>query len=137
ASDGAPAGGDVELRDRVEGFIVERCGEGAGSDPGEEIDGDSSELDPPTSADCGSMQFFLLVAAAEGLGIDHAAVSAPVFEALDELLAGIDPGPAFDVTDVDPMLSYEEIGCQGATRMRQLFADAGLAEVIEGTELGA
>ncbi len=142
ASEGAPPSGDPALRDRVEILLTSYCGEA----PAE------AELDPPTHLDppvddpteestptgnCGSMQFFLLVAAADGLGLDHVSVSDEYLDALDDVVAGVDPGPGFDTADLAPMVAYEQVGCAGAQAMQQLFADAGMADLIEGTELGA
>ncbi|MDG2113765.1 MAG: hypothetical protein P8N02_14260, partial [Actinomycetota bacterium] len=96
---------------------------------------DDESGDSAPSGNCGSMQFFLLVAAAEGVGIDHTAVSTFYLDALDAVLAGADPGEEFDLGDLTPMLAYEAVGCEGAQAMQQLFADAGLSHLLEGTEL--
>lgn len=141
--DGTPpdvAGAD-DLRDRLEEFIVTYCsaqqaGEAADPASGSD-DGDPADGTAPAAGNCGSMQFLLLTLAADELGLDHAAVSGEYNAAMEAVLAGVDPGPEFDLGDLSPMLAFEEIGCLGATAMQQLFADNGMADVIEGTELGA
>lgn len=138
---GIPGSGDVDLRDRVEHFLLRYCD---GSQPEIPATPDEDEVDDEvagdivddvTPANCGSMQFFLLVAAAEELGLEHTAVSNQYLEALDAVVAGADPGDTFDVADLAPMLAYEEVGCAGAQAMQQFFDDSGVGHLIEGTEL--
>ena len=131
---GVPGPGDIELRDRVEVFLTNFCEEPSTEIPGTTDDGADDES---TTANCGSMQFLLLTVAADGLGLDHAAVSAPMLAAMEAVLAGADPGEEFDVGDLSPLIAYENIGCQGAQAMQQLFEDNGMGHLIEGTDLGA
>ena len=139
AAGGIPGPGDVALRDRVELFLATFCDDESPETPGaaDDVPEDDTDEDEPSSGNCGSMQFFLLIAAADGLSLDHSAVSTDVLEAMNDVLAGADPGEEFDVGDLAPMLAYEEVGCQGAQAMQQLFEDNGLGHLIEGTELGA
>ena len=143
ASETGPGAGDPALRDRVENFLVEYCDDEPNADevPDEDdpADDDTTPTDetPGTSGNCGSMQFWLLVEAAETLGLDHDAVSSVYFEAMDAVLAGADSGTEFDVSDLAPMIAFEEIGCLGATAMQRLFEDIGMGDLIAGTELGA
>jgi len=83
------------------------------------------------------MQFILLAAVAENLGIDHVATSQPFVDALQALANGIDPGAEYDVADLSILLAQEEIGCQGAQAMQQLIIDNGYGHLLEGTSLGA
>ncbi|GEM_PF-4489985 len=133
---GVPEAGDVALRDRVEAFLLEYCDEPQSEGPGEDdIPEGQQPDDEPASGNCGSMQFFLLVAAADGVGLDHSTISEFYLQALQDVLAGADPGEEFDVGDLAPMIAYEEVGCAGAQAMQQLFDDNGLGHLIEGTEL--
>lgn len=141
AEGGVPGPGDAALRDRVEGFLGSYCESPNLQTPGTDDDAGTDADDPDEAGDdtptgnCGSMQFSLLVAAADGVGIDHAAVSTFYIEALQAVLDGVDPGEEFDVGDLSPMLAYEAVGCAGAQAMQQLFTDAGLGHLLEGTEL--
>ena len=130
-------GGDAALRDRVEEFILEYCAdEPVTTSTVVEADPDPAPDDAAPGPNCGSFQFFLLVEAAEGLGLDHAAVSELYLDALAAVMAGADPGSEFDVGDLSVALAYEDVGCQGAQAMQQLFADNGMADVIADTPLG-
>ncbi len=147
ASETGPGAGDAALRDRVEAFLESYC------DGSETVDDTATTpADETTPADdetvaganCGSFQFFLLVEAAEGINssagevvIDHAAVSSAYLQALEDVTAGIDPGPTFDVADLAPLVAYEAVGCEGAQAMQQVFIEAGYGDAIEGTELGS
>ncbi len=135
-----PVEGDIELRDRVEALITSQCGQ-VPTQPEDDTppthDPEADPADPAPSANCGSMQFFLLIYAAEELGIDHTEVSGPFVEALEGVRAGVDPGPEFDVADLAPMIQYEEIGCLGAQAMNDLFDAVGMGHIIEGSELEA
>lgn len=134
---GAGAPGSTDLRDRVEGFLLTWC---AGDPPSDDVEtGDSGPSvapeDPVAGANCGSMQFFLLVYTADELGVDHAGVSQPYMDAIEAILDGLDPGSHFEVSDLAPMLAYEEVGCQGAQAMYTLIVDAGFGDVVAGTYL--
>ncbi len=134
---GSSSPGSEEVRDRLEEFIPAWCAEHpTGDDGGAPTlpDAAPGEAVVP-GANCGSMQFFLLVYTAEGLGVDHTAVSAPYTEALEEVLDGIDPGPTFEVGDLPPVVAYEEVGCEGAQEMYALLVDAGFGDLIAGTDL--
>jgi hypothetical protein len=137
ADSGTPGAADPALRDRVETFLSGYCSEPPTTTAPEEPSEDpgSESGDAPSGGTCGSMQFFLLIVAADGVGLGHESVSASYLDALDAILAGADPGAGFDVGDLAPMLAYEDVGCQGAAAMQQLFAEAGLGHLIEGTEL--
>jgi len=145
ASETGPGAGDTDLRDRVEAFIDSYCdGSETVDDTPTTPDDETTPTDDETvtSGNCGSMQFFLLIEAAEaataaGFLVDHAAVSSEYLEALEDVTAGIDPGASFDVADLAPMLAYEAVGCEGAQAMQQLFIDSGYGHFIEGTELGS
>ncbi len=139
AAAASPGEGDTALRDRVQDFILEYCEDRPDTqvpDTAVEDEPDPVNEQTPTSANCGSFQFYLLVEAAEQLGLDHTAVSGLYLDGIAAAVAGADPGSEFDVGDLAPMLQIEEIGCQGATAMQQLFADNGMFHLIDGTELG-
>ncbi len=137
-SEVAPGPGDIALRERVEDFLSSYCDNIVidtkdpvdpthTTDPADPIDG--------TTGNCGSMQFWLLIEVANGLGIDHAAVSGPYLQAMDDVLASVDPGAGFDVADLSPMTAFEQVGCLGSQAMQQLISDSGYADVIADTEL--
>jgi hypothetical protein len=152
-----PGDGDEfrPLRDRVEAFVLGYCGpliddgtptvpthvdEEDGQDDGDSHDGgdiDTGDQEDGLIGNCGSMQFILLAAVAENLGIDHVATSQPFVDALQALANGIDPGAEYDVADLSILLAQEEIGCQGAQAMQQLIIDNGYGHLLEGTSLGA
>jgi len=146
--------GNTELRDRVEEFLTDYCGEpgdkagddgpthveagdgdddGAG-DGGGTIEGGDGEGDPISN--CGTMHFILLVAIAESLGVDHAATSQPYVDAIQAVTNGVDPGPEFDVSDLSVLIAREEIGCQGSQAMQQLLVDNGFGDALEDSSLG-
>ena len=132
---GVPGPGDVALRDRVEDFLLEYCDEPPTQGSDQNDDSQQQPQDDALTANCGSMQFLLLIAAADGLGLDHSTVSTFYLQTMQAVLEGADPGEEFDVGDLTPMIAYEEVGCAGAQAMRQLFEDANLGHMIEGTEL--
>ncbi len=123
--------GSTELRDRIEAFLPAWCDGKPAADGDPVVEPD----DPSAGAGCGSMQFYLLAYAAEGLGVDHAAVSQPYIDALVAIAAGTDPGAEFDVADLAPMLAYEEVGCEGAQAVFDLLVDAGFGDDLIGTDL--
>ena len=132
---GVPGPSDVALRDRVEAFLLAYCDEPPAHGSDQSDDSQQQPQDDVPSANCGSMQFLLLIAAADGLGLDHSTVSTFYLQAMQAVLEGADPGEEFDVGDLTPMIAYEEVGCAGAQAMQQLFEDANLGHMIEGTEL--
>ena len=140
ASETGPGAGDAALRDRVEAFLDAYCdGSDTVDDTSTTPDDETVPADDETATggNCGSFQFFLSVEAAEGLGIDHVALSSHYLQALDDVTAGIDPGPTFDVSDLSPPVAYEAVGCEGAQAIQQLFVDGGYGTAIEGAELGS
>jgi hypothetical protein len=140
ASETGPGAGDAALRDRVEAFLDAYCdGSDTVDDTSTTPDDETVPADDETATggSCGSFQFFLLVEAAEGLGINHVAISSHYLQALDDVTADIDPGPTFDVGDLPPSVAYEAVGCEGAQAIQQLFVDGGYGAAIEGTELGS
>ena len=134
---GTGSPGSTEVRDRLESFLPTWCAdrpEAGETDADESVPSITPE-DPVPGTNCGSMQFFLLVYAAGELGVDHTDVSEPYADALDAVLAGVDPGPSFEVADMAPMLAYEEVGCQGAQAVYELLVEAGYEDVVAGTDL--
>ena len=150
-----PGPDDPNLKSRVEGFLLGYCDpvsedttpnppthvdEEDGPDDGDGHDGgviDAGDQEDGLIGNCGSMQFILLAAVAENLGIDHAETSQPFVDALAAISAGIDPGAEYDVADLSMLVAQEEIGCQGAQAMQQLIIDHGYGHLLEGTSLGA
>jgi len=133
---GTGSPGSTELRDRIEAFLPTWCdGEPAPESGAAHGDPVVAPDDPSAGPGCGSMRFYLLVYAAEGLGVEHAAVSQPYVDALEAVLAGIDPGGQFDIADLMPALAYDEIGCEGAQAMYDLLVDSGFGDVLTGTDL--
>ncbi|MFT7610281.1 MAG: hypothetical protein ACI9MX_003365, partial [Candidatus Aldehydirespiratoraceae bacterium] len=133
SGDLTPGPDDIVIGTRVENFLTNFCGD---TDTETSIDLDDSGDDTPTdgtTGHCGSFQFALLIVLADDLGLDHAAISQPFVDAMNNLVDGFDPGPEFDVSDLSLMLGNEEIGCQGAQAMQQLLTDLGFGPLIEGT----
>jgi hypothetical protein len=130
---GPSAVGDTALRDRVEEFLSSYCDETAVDDviSDDELTHVPTDDDIVSDGNCGSMQFFLLIAAAEGLGLDHTATSQPYLDAFDALADGWDPGDTVDLGDFTVALDFEEVGCLGAQAMQDLFAANGLLEFLD------
>lgn len=114
AAAGPDAMGDTALRDRVEDFLEGYC-ENPPTTPST-IPTTSTTVPPQDEgtpggplpdSNCGSFQFFLLVEIAEGLGLDWQPVGQAYFDQLTE----------FEADSLDDMLTYEEIGCEGALAM--------------------
>jgi len=130
---GPSAVGDTALRDRVQEFLSGYCDETEVDD----VINDDDLTHVPTDDDivsdgnCGSMQFFLLITAAEGLGLDHTVISQPYLDAFDALADGWDPGDTVDLGDFTIALDFEEVGCLGAQAMQELFAANGLLEFLD------
>ncbi|HZJ28309.1 MAG TPA: DUF6777 domain-containing protein [Acidimicrobiia bacterium] len=121
--------GDTALRDRVEDFLDTYCSDDPGAtDPEAGDDPVAVPDEPANDGNCGSLQFFLLIEAAESLGLDWEPVAQPFLDALDAL-------DALDGSDLSVILDFEEIGCDGAEALQQLFIDAGFGDVIEDTPL--
>src|SRR5680860_1268297 len=116
---GGPSGpGDTALRDRVEDFLDTYCSDDPGAtDPEAGDDPVAVPDEPANDGNCGSLQFFLLIEAAESLGLDWEPVAQPFLDALDAL-------DALDGSDLSVILDFEEIGCDGAEALQQLFIDA-------------
>ena len=115
----ASAAGSVALRDAVEAFLESYC---ADPPPTEDADppaeGDAPVDDPsddPFVPNCGSMMFFLLIEAANGLGLDWESAAGTYLDQLD----------AFVGDSLDDILAYEEIGCQGAVALIELLEANG------------
>ena len=134
---GTGSPGSEELRDRIEAFLPSYCSDPPvdGHEEPTDPDPDFDPTDPVAGTNCGSMTFYLLIYTAESLGVDHAAVSQPYLDALNDLYAGIDPGSEWDLGSLEPMLAVEEVGCQGAQAVYDLLVDAGFGDLLAGTDL--
>lgn len=118
--------GDTALRDRVEDFLTTYCSDDASAtDPGDGDEPVAVPDEPANDGNCGSMQFFLLIEVAEGLGLEWEPVAQPYIDQLD----------ALDGSDLSVILDFEEIGCDGADALRALLVGEGFGNVIDGTPL--
>ena len=68
--------------------------------------------------------FFLLIEAAEGVGVDWSDVGQPFLDEMDGLEGGL-----------EVMIEFEEIGCKGAQAMYDLLAEAGYGDALDGSDL--
>lgn len=139
---GVGSPGSTALRDWIEAFLTRWCGEekpppfqepgDPGDDAGDEQPDDDLVDDdyPWPDAQCGSFMLYMLVYAADELGVDHTGVSQPYLDAIEDLYAGVDPGEEWDVGDLDVMFAVEEVGCQGAQAVYELLVDEGYGDEL-------